>query len=257
MEREMQALRAEVAKSRAESKAEIKATEQKVEAKQAAVAEDLQAHEKEKNHMIFFRGGYPAWVNSRANQAYTDLYAKDNDTTQNKERDGVYFGAGVDLSVSNDLFGLMDDTEVMAEFMFDWKRNDSHQGGVTAIGSHGAYRVVPNTAAKVGLNPEGRNLRGVTLSQFTVSASPKIKFRRGSAFRPWIIPAGMAFNLISPPSDAGTNVSPGVMFGAGFDYNIWGNLFVGMDARYDWVANEMDSVKASYYEIGGYIGAGF
>jgi hypothetical protein len=30
-----------------------------------------------------------------------------------------------------------------------------------------------------------------------------------------------------------------------------------MDGRYDWVANEMDGVKASYYQVGGFIGAGF
>lgn len=176
---------------------------------------------------------------------------------KNEERDGVYFGAGLDFSVSDNLFGLMDRTEFMAEFMFDWKRWDSHEGGRTAIGNHGASEIVPSVAYKVGLNPQGKHLRGVTLSHFTLALSPKIKFLKSSAFRPWIIPAGMSFNIISPPSDAGTFVGPGVMFGAGFDYNIWENVFAGMDGRYNWVANEMDGVKASYYQIGGYVGLGF
>lgn len=253
MATEIQALQAELAKVKTENKAQAKATEEQLTTQQAAVAA--------KKNMIFFRGGYPDMVNTRSNQGFTDMYAKDNKNAygpQNKERDGVYLGAGVDLSVSENLFGMMDGTEVMAEFMFDWKRWDSHQGGKTAIGTvNGAGTIVPNTAYRLGLNPGGRYLRGVTLSQFTLSASPKIKFLRGNAFRPWIIPAGMTFNFLSPPSDSGTFAGPGVMFGAGFDYNIWGDLYLGMDGRYDWVANEMDGVKASYYQIGGYIGAGF
>ena len=262
METQMQDLRAELAKVKAEAETQTQfqaqAAVERDAAKQAALTQERAADDKEKKHMVFFRGGYPAMVNSRANQLYTDAYARDNNRRpQNKERDGVYFGAGVDLSVSDDLFGLMDETEFMAELMFDWKRWDSHDGGFTAIGDRGAISAVPYMAAELGLNPYRRHLRGVTLSQWTISASPKIKFFKGSDFRPWIIPAGMAFNIISPPSDSNTFVAPGVMFGLGFDYRIWDNLFFGMNGRYDWVANEMDGVKASYYQVGGFIGAGF
>jgi hypothetical protein len=63
--------------------------------------------------------------------------------------------------------------------------------------------------------------------------------------------------FISPPSDAGTQAGPGVMFGIGFEYNVWRNLFLGMDGRYNWVANEMDGVRAMNFQMGGYLGAGF
>jgi hypothetical protein len=260
MEEEMRALRAEMARVRSETKAEVQATEGKVTAKQAAVEQELQARQNEKNHRVFFRGGYVNWVNSRANQAFTDMYSKDNNGNygvQNKENDGVYLGAGVELSISDNLFGLLEETEFMTEFMFDWNRNDSHMGGFTAIQEHGAANIVPWTAAEVGLNPQRRHLQGVTLSQYTFAASPKIKFLKGNSFRPWLIPAGFTLNVISPPSDAATQAGPGVMFGIGFEYNVWRNLFLGMDGRYNWVANEMDGVRASYFQMGGYLGAGF
>lgn len=256
---EMEAMRAEMKRINAEAKA---ATSDKpgrrLENTQASLNQQDSVEKPEKKHMVFFRGGYPDMVNSRSNQAYTDLYAKDNGyRPQNKERDGVYFGAGVDLNISDNFFGLLDDTQFMTEIMFNWNRWDSHQGGFTAVGNNGAQNIVPVMASKLGLNPQNRHLRGVTLSQFTLSASPKIKFMHGSDFRPWMIPVGMTFSFISPSSDSGTHVGPGVMFGAGFDYNFWDDLFVGMDGRYNWVANEMDGVKASYYQVGGYIGAGF
>lgn len=261
MEADMQALRAEVARVKSETKTQVQASEDKVTAKQAAVEEELQSSRNEKNHRVFFRGGYINWENNRSNQAFTDMYAKDNNRQYgpaNLENDGTYLGAGVELSVSENLFGLLDDTEFMTEFMFDWNRNDSHEGGKTAIGSpNGAANIVPTIAAATGFNPLGRHLRGVTLSQYTVAASPKIKFLKGSSFRPWLIPAGLTLNVISPPSDAGTSAGPGVMFGIGFEYNVWRNLFLGMDGRYNWVANEFDGVKASYFQMGGYVGAGF
>jgi opacity protein-like surface antigen len=260
MEAEMQSLRSEVARLKAETKSEVKAAEDKMTARQAVAEKEREAKAKERNHMVFFRGGHPQMADSRQNQLYTDLYGVDNGPQygiRNSETDGVYFGAGVDLSISPDLFGLWDRTELMVEFNFDWNRWDSHQGGINAVGVNGAATAGPNTAKRVGLNPADRNLRGVTLSQFTISASPKIKFRRGSSFRPWLIPAGMSFNILSPPSDSTTFLGPGIMFGAGFDYNVWENFFLGMDFRYNWVANEMDDVKAAYYQLGGFIGLGF
>ncbi|MFN5745514.1 MAG: hypothetical protein ACK443_05430 [Methylococcaceae bacterium] len=259
MASEMEAMRAEMKRINAEAKAVTPDTQRRsLDNTQASLKKQDSPGKYEKKHMVFFRGGYPDMVNSRSNQAYTDLYAKDNGyRPQNKERDGVYFGAGVDLNISDDLFGLLGDTQFMTEIMFNWNRWDSHQGGFTAVGNNGAQNIVPVMAKKLGLNPQDRHLRGVTLSQFTLSASPKIKFMHGSDFRPWIIPVGMSFSFISPSSDSGTNVGPGVMFGTGFDYNFWDDLFVGMDGRYNWVANEMDGVKASYYQVGGYIGAGF
>ena len=71
---------------------------------------------------------------------------------------------------------------------------------------------------------------------FTVSASPKIKFMQGSKLRPWIIPAGLDFHVISPPSDGATYLDVGVQFGAGVEYEIIPGLKFGIDGRYHLVA---------------------
>ena len=76
---------------------------------------------------------------------------------------------------------------------------------------------------------------------FTVSASPKIKFMQGSKLRPWIIPAGLDFNVISPPSDAATYLDVGVQFGAGVEYEIIPGLKFGIDGRYHLVSNISDT----------------
>ena len=55
----------------------------------------------------------------------------------------------------------------------------------------------PTQLAGGALNP-----RGVTVNQFTLTAAPKIKFLEGAKFRPWIIPAGLAIHVISPPSES-------------------------------------------------------
>ena len=71
---------------------------------------------------------------------------------------------------------------------------------------------------------------------FTVSAAPKIKFMQGSKLRPWIIPAGLDFHVISPPSDAATYLDVGVQFGAGVEYEIIPGLKAGIDGRYHLIA---------------------
>ena len=97
----------------------------------------------------------------------------------------------------------------------------------------------------------------VTVSQFTVSASPKIKFFEGSKLRPWIIPAGLAIHVMSPPSESITYIAPGVQFGAGIDYNIWKDFFIGIDGRYHLTAGKSDNVNLSGMTAGGYVGIGF
>jgi len=72
----------------------------------------------------------------------------------------------------------------------------------------------------------------IALSMFTVSASPKLKFMEGSPLRPWIIPAGLDFHVISPPSDAATVLDIGVQFAAGVEYEVVPGIVVGIDGRY-------------------------
>ncbi|MDQ7090547.1 MAG: hypothetical protein Q9M50_07875 [Methylococcales bacterium] len=148
------------------------------------------------------------------------------------DKDAWYFGVGFDFNINNDLFGLMDDTEVAAELMLEYKElsDDTH-------------------SLLTGQN--------VTVNQLTISASPKIKFLKGSKFRPWLIPIGFDLNIISPPSGAVTVMNPGVVFGAGADYQVIDNIYVGADARYHLTADDIDGVETDGFTLGAYLGLGF
>ncbi|MEY3280047.1 MAG: hypothetical protein RL674_32, partial [Pseudomonadota bacterium] len=101
------------------------------------------------------------------------------------------------------------------------------------------------------------NTQSATVNALTLAASPKIKFFKGSNFRPWLIPAGMEITVISPPSDAITVLNPGMMFGAGADYKIWKDIYAGADVRYHHSFDTVDGVNSDGLTAGGYLGLGF
>lgn len=80
---------------------------------------------------------------------------------------------------------------------------------------------------------------------------------KGSAFRPWIIPVGFELSIISPPSDAITVLNPGMQFGAGADYKLWKDIYIGADARWHQALGSVDGVNTNGVTAGGYIGFGF
>jgi opacity protein-like surface antigen len=218
--------------------------------------------EKTKDNMIFFRGGYGHANATRGGTIDPTVIgalglANRNGTLNGPitDKDAWYFGAGFDFSLNNNLFGLMDDTEVLAELMFDYKElgtrgwNGISTPPGSALGVAGAVNV-----AGLGVSA---NTQRATVNQFTLAASPKIKFMKGSAFRPWIIPVGFEINVISPPSDAITVLNPGMQFGLGADYKIWKDIYIGADARYHQTLNSSDGVRTNGVTAGGYLGLGF
>ena len=212
---------------------------------------------KTKDNMVFFRGGYAKPDNKRGGT--TDptqvpaLGASDRNGVINgaiTDSDAWYFGAGFDFSLNDDLFGLMDGTEVLAELNLEYKQLADKQ-------PNGINQATVNAAnGAVGINVAA-NTELATVNQLTVSASPKIKFMKGSKFRPWLIPVGFDINIISPPSDAITVLNPGIQFGAGADYNIWKNLYAGADVRYHYTTDDTDGVRTDGLTAGGYLGIGF
>jgi opacity protein-like surface antigen len=92
-----------------------------------------------------------------------------------------------------------------------------------------------------------------------LTAAPKIKFLKGSKLRPWIIPAGFTLNVMSPPSQVNTisHLMPAIHFGGGVDYNIWKNIYVGADVRYNWALNKLDGTNVNGFTAGGSLGIGF
>ena len=199
----------------------------------------------EKTRMLFFRGGYAHMMNHRNGVTIQNevlpIGAQDR-----AGQDGWYAGAGLDWALTRDIWGFLPKTTVFAELMFEYKQfGHSVQG-------NGAVVNAPSMLAGGSLNPIN-----VTVSQFTVSASPKIKFFEGSKLRPWIIPAGFAVHVMSPPTESITYITPGVQFGAGVDYNIWKDFFIGIDGRYHLTAGKSDGVNLSGMTAGGYLGIGF
>lgn len=210
-----------------------------------------------KDNMVFFRGGY-GHANSKRGGTLDPTEVAGVASNKNgvlngpiDDLDQWYFGAGFDFSVSDNLFGFMDGTEVLAELMFDYKE----------LGTKKANGLTPANAAFLNENFDtavpGANTQTATVNQLSLAASPKIKFLKGQKFRPWVIPVGFELAVISPPSDAITVLNPGMQFGAGADYNLWNNIYVGADARYHHALGHMDGVNTNGMTAGGYIGLGF
>jgi hypothetical protein len=199
-----------------------------------------------------------------------------------------------DLFGISDLIGVP--AEVLAEIMFEYKEfdrtnlrraplataaNDSVNGVVVDAGVGPAEIAAPDagtvaqansggpvcsgitgtgggtTLTTGGAGPYGSCSNSVTVTQFTLSASPKIKFMEGSDFRPWVIPAGFAFHVISPPSDGVSYTTVGVQFAVGADYKIWKDIYAGGDFRYHLTSNATDGVNVDGMTAGGYVSLGF
>ncbi|MCL7420303.1 MAG: porin family protein [Methylobacter sp.] len=249
MSQMMQSMQAELNRVKAEAARPAADSEKVQELDQwMATVKSEPVKAKSKDNMVFFRGGYGRNDHKRDGVSiYSDVAGSQLGLPgQNGDNEAWYMGAGFDFSVNDNLFGLMDNTEVLAELMFDWKEfSSATQGNVLAQD--------PTFLATGQMVPT----REVSVSQFTISAAPKIKFMKGSNFRPWVIPVGMAFHVISPPSESITVFNPGMMFGAGADYKIWKDIYVGTDARYHLTGRNGDGVNTDGFTAGGYIGLGF
>lgn len=260
LENMLRAVQSELQQVRIESKADAERT---IQAKEAAVeARDtaVQARDKavaatesidfvadrveRKNRMLFFRGGFTHAMHRREGSSIRSDVAPVG-AQDTADKDGWYIGAGFDWSLTRDAWGLMPNTQIFAELMFEYKNFSNHVQG-NALANN------PTILAGGSLNP-----RSVTVSQFTLTAAPKIKFMEGSKVRPWIIPMGLALHVVSPTTESITYLTPGVMFGAGVDYNIWKDFFIGIDGRYQLTAGKSDGVRVDGMTVGGYMGIGF
>lgn len=247
MEQEMAAMRAELARSRAETKAEVKAASAKVEAHEAAVEEKLAKHEDSKKDLLFFRGGYAKMEHARNNELLT---GHDAVISSEKDGEGWYVGAGFDHNLTDDVWGLWDGAEVDGEVMFEYKNFGTSTN--TLVNAH---------AADLGTGTIENKI-----TQFTLTAAPKVKFKTGTDFTPWVIPFGLGIHVISPPSSGVTVLNPGLMVGVGGEYKIWKSLVAGLDFRYHWTGDDLDfkssngvlnKVDTDGLTTGAYLGFGF
>ena len=193
-----------------------------------------------KDNMLYFRGGYT--MNDEPMDATTNSISTPGGNVATGSQGGSSgwnFGAGVDFNLHDDLFGLMKGAEVLGELDLNYVDLGTYNSSVGNITG-------PATAT-------------ASQSMLRISTSPKIKFMKGSKFRPWVIPVGFTFNIVSPPSQANTitHLKPGMNFGTGMDYNIWKSLYVGADVRYFLATTSLDGTNVNGLTAGGQLGFGF
>lgn len=200
-----------------------------------ASAEDTTAT----GNRVFFRGGYAVTNSGRGGELFTDGH---NAAGQNGGTGGYYVGGGTDLMLTKDVWGMMKSIGVAGEIGVEYKRFNS--------------RIVANsdTNGVTGVSKAG--VSKAQVSMLTVDIAPKVKFMQGTDFQPWIIPVGLDFHVISPPSNQTSYLDIGVQFGAGAEYRIWKELWLGVDARYHLAANQTNTVN-NYGTVGAYLGIGF
>ena len=188
-------------------------------------------------NQVFFKGGFMNLNQDRARQTFADTGGASGVNGGNA---GWYAGAGLDMMLSKDVWGAMDKTSVLGEIGLQFNRINS--------------ATVRNAANAVsGL---GNNTDTVQLTMMTINVAPKIKFMEGSVFRPWIIPIGLDFHVISPPSNQTQYLDLGLQFGAGFEVQVWKAIKLGADARYH-VTARMTNTNNDYFQAGPYVGISF
>lgn len=197
-------------------------------------------------NFVFFRGGYTEYKDfARGFESFTDVHnTLGLGAGNNVAEDGYYVGAGIEHSLTSDMWGLWAGTEALAEIGLEYKHFQSEP----------ATLAVPTAecALVFGIaNPQTNCVvtGDVAKTMFTVSAAPKIKFMEGSKLRPWIIPGGLDFHVISPPSDAATYLDIGVQFGAGVEYEILPGIKAGFDGRYHLIVDEASNSKNNFVQV--------
>ena len=192
-----------------------------------------------KGNQVFFRGGGAFLSEDRGGQIFTDTRGAG---TFNNEDSGFYVGGGVELVLSNNVWGFLPKTSVLGEIGVEYRRFDSNR--------------VVQTAGVLASDFANFPIEKVQLTMLNVSVSPKIKFNEGSRLRPWIIPVGLDFIVISPPSNDTTYLDVGVQFAGGLEYNIYGPFNVGADVRYHLSARHTDT-NNDVTTVGVYVGIDF
>jgi len=253
LETEVGDLRAQLATQKQASDA-MEAKEAQLETQVAAEA----AKENAKNDMVFFRGGFASLTENRHNELLTSdqAFNANGFGSNSGNGNGWYVGAGFDHRLTDDLWGATDLVAVDAELMFNYQNYGQ---------SYNAF--VSNTLSVASGYPVKATAQ---ITQLTLSASPKVKFNlMDGNFRPWVVPFGLAINVVSPPSSGVTVLNPGLMLGTGAEYRIWKDLWAGVDFRYQFTGGdlnyripygngaELNQTPTQGLMAGGYIGVGF
>ena len=214
----------------------------------------LAASAEETGNEVFFRGGWASLMSNRSNELFTDVHGSSLGTGSQTDKNGYYIGAGLDLMLSRDVWGLMKGIAIVGEIGVEYKRWNSTS--TLNTGNLGAGGCTGCTPAPLALTVQNTNQTRTPLTMLTVNVAPKIKFMQGSRFQPWVIPIGLDFHVISPPSNSTTVLDIGVQWGAGAEYRLWKELKVGVDGRFH-LASGATGTTNNFGTVGGYVGIGF
>ena len=241
---------------------------QKMEERVAHV-EEMARPQKYPGNMIFFRGGYTGLMDDRAFGAVTDVYGLGND---NDSDSGWNVGAGFDFLLTRDVWGMLPGVWALAELGVEFGHIDSEETILPVPTAECAIATGNVGAALPACLISGTN----NLTMLTVSASPKIKFMEGSKLRPWLIPVGLDFRVISPTSDTTSYLDVGGQVAGGAEYELIPGIKLGVDARYHFAADftnpdysaatvaaiqglglQVQEPSNDYWTAGAYLGIGF
>ncbi|MBX3326561.1 MAG: hypothetical protein U0223_07935 [Nitrospira sp.] len=206
-----------------------------------ASAEDTTAT----GNRVFFRGGAAGLTSDRGGELITDGHGA---AGKNDGSFGYYIGGGTDLMVTRDFWGMMSGVAVVGEIGLEFKR------WASANVANGDTALPPGPGGVTGVSNGG--LSKVQLTMLTVSVAPKVKFRQGTDFQPWIIPAGLDFHVISPTSSQVNYLDIGVQFGGGAEFRVWKELWLGLDSRFHLASNQTNTVN-NFWTAGIYGAIGF
>jgi len=217
--------------------------EERLEALEQKTLSSSPGADQETGNMVFFRGG-GAWATSdRSGEVFTDVFGFQGN---NSGDSGYYVGAGLDLVLTRDVWGMMSGVWALGEIGVEFKRFDSKR----------VTQAVPATCAVAGVSSCSVRKEKVQITMLTVNVAPKIMFMEGSRFRPWIIPAGLDFHVISPPSDDTTVLDIGVQFAVGAQVRVWKAIHLGVDGRFHLATGQTDTTN-NFGTAGAYLGIAF
>lgn len=182
---------------------------------------------------VFYRYGANTLHTGRGGQTFTDTQ-----TGKNDGKSGVTIGAGLDLKLMD--CPLKEGNKIFGEIFLDYNRF-SQKKVTNAIG------------AVASVSPAKSE---VTVSQLGVIVAPKYQFGGLGSVKPWIIPAGLAFMVTSPPSNTTSYLDVGYHAGAGVEYELHKLISLGVDIRHTVGSGEPQYV-ARYTSYAGYLGINF
>ncbi len=189
---------------------------------------------------VFYRYGLTSLNNDRGGEVFTDTLNVFSEG-KNDDTSGWDISAGLDIPLTSEIGpGVL-----LGEVMLDYARFSQE-------------KVTQTTTTLLQLDGVGTHkTKKVTVSELTVVVAPKYRLDvLNGKVRPWIIPAGLAFMVNSPPSDDTTYLDIGYHLGVGVEYRVVDLLSVGVDWRYTIASGEPD-IKATYSTFALYLGINF